>query len=406
MAARSHEETGKLNRRLVLGEVLKNRSISRTEIAGNVGLNAASISRITRDLLDADLIVERELSDPNGRRGRRFVQLSPQAEGGYIIGVGINAFRQSVTLADLENNKIASWEATGQPVDDAQSFLRLCASKAAELVAEHVSDPDRFFGTGLAIAGHVDKETKRIMSSPVMGWTDEIDVGAIFAEYLPGPIALETPSAAINLAEATFGMAQACQNVVTLHCSLVTGIGLTINGGAVGGTLNASSVLGDTPYTAAAGAVGPTGDFPTLEEALSGRSLVSEMLGTEKTAQFRNDADWGRAMVALIDRANAGDTDIAAALTRLGAGFARHFSLLFTVLRPELLILAGPLSVSPHFVDAMKQQIDLQTPKRFAEIAVRATQMTHIGAARWLSIRENLIFKDINLSHLLAKGRT
>lgn len=405
MAARTHEETGKLNRRLVLGEVLKNRCISRTEIASNVGLNAASISRITRDLLDADLIVEQELSDSNGRRGRRFVQLAPQAEGGFIIGIGINAFRQSVTLADLENNKIAAWEATGTPLHDGPAFLGLCAQKAAELVAEHVGDPNRFFGTGIAIAGHIDKRSKKLLSAPVLGWAEEIDVEAIFARHLDGPLALETPSAAINLAEGTFGMARDYQNVVTLNCSLVTGIGLTVNGGAVGGALNASSVLSDTPYTFVPEATGPVEHFPTLEDAMSGRSFVREMLG-EKAGTLKGDAELGRELMALIAQANAGDTHVAASLTNLGAAYARSFAMLFAVLRPELVLLAGPLSESTDFVQALQQQLAYQTPPRLGVIQVQATEMTHIGAARWLSIRENLIFKDINLSQLLDKGGT
>lgn len=405
MSARTHSETGRANRRLVLGEIVRNRSISRTAIAANIGLNAATISRITRDLLDADLIVEKELSDPDGRRGRRFVQLSPQGQGGYIIGIGINAFRQSVTLADLENNKVASWEGTGLPMDDGAAFLELCAQKSAELVDEHVEDIDRFFGAGIAIAGHIDKASKRLISAPLLGWDEEIDVGAIFGEALNGPIALETPSSAINLAETTFGIARDYENVVTLHCSLVTGFAMTLGGSAAEEQLTTSSVLSDAPYTSSSDAAGPVEHFPTLEDAQSGRAFVREVIG-EKTRSLTTDAEWGRAMVELVGKANAGDATIAKALERLGAGMARTFALLFTVLKPDLVILAGPLSESPAFVGALKSQIAFQTPKRLGDIAVQATEMTHIGAARWLSIRENLIFKDINLSQLLAKGGT
>lgn len=405
MSARSQEETGKLNRRLVLGEILKNRAISRTEIATNLGLNAASISRITRDLIDADLIVEKELSEPCGRRGRRFVQLSPVAEGGFIIGVGINAFRQSVTLADLENNKIASWEATGMPVNDGPTFLRLCAKKAARLVRENVPDESRFFGAGLAIAGHIDKKSKVLKSAPIMGWNSEVDVASIFAEHLGGPIALETPSAAINLAETTFGMASEFRSTITLHCSLVTGIGMTIKGDGDGGTLNSSSVLSDAPYTCTSHTSGLIEQFPTLEDALSGRSFVRKLLGS-RAEKLSNDSEWGREIVSLVEQGNAGDPKISEALLSLGAEYARYFSLLFSVLQPQLIILAGPLSESPEFVQGMRDQVRFQTPSRMEEVQVQATKMTHIGAARWLSIRENLIFRDINLSHLLAKGGT
>ncbi len=403
MSARTHSETGRANRRFVLGEIMRNREISRTEIASNVGLNAASISRITRDLIDAELVIEKELSDPNGRRGRRFVQLSPKARGGYIIGVGINAFRQSVTLADLENNKIASWEGTGLPMVDGSAFIRLCAEKAAELVNDHVQDSSRFFGSGVAIAGHVDKAAKKLRSAPLLGWNEEIDVGSIFGEYLSGPVAIETPSSAINLAESTFGMARAFKNVVTLHCSLVTGFAMTLGSDATGGSLHTSSVLSDAPFAFSPEPAGPIQQFQTLEDAQSGRALVREMLG-DQTCSLQNDVEWGREMVALVSRANSGDKEVIAALEKLGAGMARTFALLFTVLKPELVILAGPLSESPDFVRALKTQVDFQTPARLGEIEIKASEMTHIGAARWLSIRDNLILTDIDLSQLLPKA--
>lgn len=405
MGARTHEDTGRRNKQLVLGEVLKNGSISRTDIAANVGLNAASISRITRDLLDADLIVEREISDSNGRRGRRFVQLAPHGLGGYVVGIGINAFRQSVTLADLENRKIAFWEAKNIVFSDGESFIRLCAEKAAELIKRHVPDQRRFFGVGLAIAGQIDKEEGAVLSAPILGWSERIDVRPILSEFIDGPVVLDTPSAAINIAEATFGVAKGVQNVVTLHCSLSNGIGLLINGRPVGGVRDISSVLSDTPCVDMADASGPHTNFPNLDQCQSGFAFVRRILGEERCNELRNSTDWGRELVRLVERANKGDQNLARELNNLGAGYARAFSMLFTVMPPELLLLAGPLSQSPDFVAGLSEQLALMPNENLPRIDVRATEMTHIGAARWLSIRENLIFNTIDLD-LLRTGRT
>ena len=401
MQARTHSETGRVNRRLVFGEVLKHRLISRTEISSRVGLKAASVSRITRDLIDAELVAESQIADSEGRRGRRFVQLAPQAEGGYVIGIGINAFRQSVTLADLRNDKIASWEATGLPVEDGESFIRLCAQQAARLVEQHVGDKRRFFGVGIAVAGILDKEQTVLLESAQMGWDRPIDFRAIFSEYLDAPLVIETPSSAINLAESTFGIAQGFQNIITLNCSLVTGLSITFSGPE--GEGHTSCVLHDTPYTGEAAATGLVSQFRTLEEALSGRSLVADRLGASADS-LNSDAEWGAALVDLVGRANAGDNGEAEALKDLGAGYARVLALLFAVVNPELVILAGPLAGSSDFVAGMRRQIELQMPKRMRAIEVAASSMTHIGAARWLSIRENLIQRDIGIEQFLSEG--
>ncbi len=404
MAGRSHEETGRQNKRHVLAEVLKHDSISRSEIAGKLGLNPASVSRITRELIQAKLVVEKEIAESGGRRGRRFVNLAPHGPGGYVVGVGINAFRQSVTLADLQNNKIASWDFDGEDYTDGEAFLDLCARKAAELVEKHVPDKNRFFGVGLALSGQPDKRSGRILAAPVLGWYSELDAKRIFARHLSAPFVIDTSSAALNMAELIFGDAKGVANVITLHCSIGTGIGVISNGEAVGGALNPGSVLSEAPFPKSTDRREPHDQFMTLEDAMSGRSFVRDVLGDE-AAKLKTNSEYGQALVALIDKANAGDEAIRAALWRLGAGYARSFSILFSVLAPELLLLAGPLAESPDFVAAVRRQLELLAPVGERQIAVRATTMTHIGAARWMAIRECVMAHDLDLTKLIHGER-
>ena len=116
------QDQGARNRNRVITEILRSPGLSRTDIGNAVGLNVASVSRITRDLIDADLIRESDAFGPKGRPGRRSVGLKPYGDGGYIIGIGLNAFRQSVTLADLENRKIAEWVSSDTPSKDGEAL--------------------------------------------------------------------------------------------------------------------------------------------------------------------------------------------------------------------------------------------------------------------------------------------
>ena len=88
---RSHPSVARRNLRDVLGTIVLNGPLSRTEISRHTGLHAASVSRITKSLIAADLIRERSEVTTPGKPGRRFIELEVNPEGGYVIGIAINA---------------------------------------------------------------------------------------------------------------------------------------------------------------------------------------------------------------------------------------------------------------------------------------------------------------------------
>lgn len=62
-------DIGAQNRNLVLAQILRQPPISRSAIGQALNLNAASVSRITRELIDARLVRESGLADAQGRPG-------------------------------------------------------------------------------------------------------------------------------------------------------------------------------------------------------------------------------------------------------------------------------------------------------------------------------------------------
>jgi len=162
------------SRQTVLDAILRSPGISRTALAASVGLNTATISRISRALIQAGLIVEAENYGPSDRPGRRFVGLNPRSEGGYVIGIAINPFRQTVTLADLNNTKISELDVPEAPAANGTDFLQRCLDKAAQMVGRHVADQRRLFGVGIAVAGEIDSQRGVVQSAPILGWKSSI----------------------------------------------------------------------------------------------------------------------------------------------------------------------------------------------------------------------------------------
>lgn len=381
-----------MNRNLVLSEILRQPAISRSAIGARLRLNNASVSRITRDLIDAGLVRESGPAESDGRPGRRFIGLSARGAGGYIVGIGLNAFRQSVTLADLENTKIAEWVSPDAPGPDGEAFMRLCIDKAAEMVAAHVTERDRFFGIGIAVAADLDKEAGVILEAPTFGWTRPIPIADMIEATLRVPLALEVPSLSINMSEAEFGIGKDVRNVTTLHCSLGFGMGVR-NSDANGGQLDFGRVL--------TRAIAPDGSGRKLDAACGGKSILNAFMN-DAQAPNKSDTDLGIALVELVEKSR-NNPELAMLFTRKGQMTANFISLTLDLIRPELLLIAGPLAASPEYLEGFRTELNDIIGDTGLVPEIAATSLTPTGASRWLALRAHVAMGNLDLGALKRK---
>lgn len=399
MKSWSQEDIGQANRQRILKEVLGAGSTSRSIIGERLDLNAASVSRITRDLIEAGLVQEVNADEPTGRRGPRSKKLVINHNGGYIIGIGINAYQQVVTLADLSNERIASWDATDVELADAEQFLKTCCDKANELIDQHVPDRSRVFGVGLTVSGELNKARGSVLFAPTLGWNAEVDATAILTRELKMPVVLETPSAAICQSEAAFGVARGASSVGTLYCALGFGFGLQINNQSYANTNQIGGILTEAKIVDQV----TSSTVSSLSELCGGRALLRETLGE---AAFGEMSDQERARhIYEIVSPDAQITDAQRqGLHDIGLRSANAFALCLTVLQPDVLLLAGPLAQSPHYFDAFRDQLAALRPERRQSIEIRRSDLTQMGAARLLSLSENIGNANLDLTAL--KGGT
>ena len=201
--SQSRKELGQRNRRLVLRQVLFRGPISRSAIAARVGLTQATVSRITRELIDAGFIEEGETIG-DGRPGRRFVGLRIKPTGCFIAGISVNVFRQDVVVADLTNAPLASRRLRFESLDDTDSVLRETAGALDALIDDTVLDRDRLIGCGIVVTGSVGPQRCRLRSAPALGWTD-VDLRETVGSRLKVPIFADSIPNSKNLTAHGFG---------------------------------------------------------------------------------------------------------------------------------------------------------------------------------------------------------
>ena len=94
----------KINRRIILENIIKHGLISRADLSKITSLNKATISVQIADLLEEGLICETQ--QEHNTVGRRPIMLSINAHAGYVLGIDLDYKQIQYTLSDLQGNSV------------------------------------------------------------------------------------------------------------------------------------------------------------------------------------------------------------------------------------------------------------------------------------------------------------
>ncbi|WP_336771152.1 ROK family protein [Paenibacillus sp. MMO-58] len=96
----------KMNRSLILKEILKEGMLSRADVSKVTALTRATVSGQVSDLLDEELVIEKEIE--YNQVGRKPIMLSINAEAGYAIGIDLEYDQISFAISDLQGSLVLS----------------------------------------------------------------------------------------------------------------------------------------------------------------------------------------------------------------------------------------------------------------------------------------------------------
>jgi len=392
---RTRRDLGRTNKRAVMGQIVLGGPVSRTAICQGTGLTAASVSRITRELIEAGLITAEPAPQETGRPGRKFVGLDVAAGGGYVLGIGLNVFQQAVTLADLKNNRLERRDLNLSDLSNPRVVIDYVIEAAREMIGQHVHHPQRLLGGGVAITGAVDPTTGLLRESPYFGWHDcNLDLGGELSAALGLPIHVENLPNALNLAEVRFGHVRAARNTLLVHCALGLGGSLYLDGQLTRGDRFAAGQIGNLPITVDEDRVA------TLDDLSGGRGILVAMgyAGTEPADEMASN------LLAAIDLANGGDADATIIMEQAGATLGQSLAKFCGLVQPEAIVLSGPLPAAAAYLESCRAGLARYWPTESAPVTIIVSDLSNQAAARWLAIGEFLVERDLNLENLKLAG--
>jgi len=244
--AAGHDMLRLVNRRILLNILSDRQPISRADIAKISGLNKATISTITSELLRDACIVEEGSGRTTPIGGKPPTPLRLNGKRFGLFGVDIRADETVLALSDFNNHLLSrtSFE-TGS---DAGVFLKKIGREIRKLRSKHDTFVE-FPGIGVSLPGLVDNHTGKFVLSVVLPWRD-VPVVRILEKATDLPVIIDNSARCSALAEIWHGKAQYAQVRNLLYVSVSTGLacGVVIDGGLYRGGTNTAGQFGHVPF--------------------------------------------------------------------------------------------------------------------------------------------------------------
>jgi len=188
---------------------------SRATIAQKTGLTVAAISRITRELIDAGILVEGAEIKLEGA-GRRTRCLSVSATAAFIVVMVISANRRAVGIANCRAEIIACVELPELDLSLANEAIAIFCKKACSLIETTEIDQHKILGVSVVVAANTDPANNDSISSPVLEWKN-IPAKSLIESELNLPVHLEARAVALLDTELWHRPAQHNQSIVLIN---------------------------------------------------------------------------------------------------------------------------------------------------------------------------------------------
>ena len=243
--AAGHDMLRLVNRRILLSILSDRQPISRAEIAKISGLNKATISTITGELLKDSCIIEEGLGRTTPIGGKPPTPLRLNAKRFGLFGLDIRADETVLALCDF-NNRIVS-RVSFETGSVASSFLSKVGKEIRKLCSKHDSFIE-FPGIGVSLPGLVDNQSGKFLLSVVLPWRD-VPVVNLLEKATGLPVIIDNSARCSALAEIWHGKAQYAHVRNLLYVSVSTGLacGVVIDGGLYRGGTNTAGQFGHIP---------------------------------------------------------------------------------------------------------------------------------------------------------------
>jgi predicted NBD/HSP70 family sugar kinase len=318
--------TRDLNRAAIFRLIGASGPIARTQIARRLGLSPATVTAVTRELLDQGLVRVAERAQP--RRGRPALLLELVGGAAAALGVKVAPDHLVGVLVDIEADVRQRFEESFDATSPG-AIEHLGDVLAGWIEAASLSAP--LLGVGLGVSGVVDAATGRL-DSPMLGWRG-VPLAQILQDRLGILVFADNDVNTLAVSERLYGRGRDADNFVTVTIGAGVGLGIVAGGDIYRGYRGGAGELGHTTAVEG-GRECRCGKHGCLETVVGDPALVAEA----RRRKLLSDSEGVETLRALADEGNRTARGLFA---DAGAALGRAVADVANVLSPELVLVSG-----------------------------------------------------------------
>lgn len=255
------------NEAMLLQKIIDSKIISRAELSKVTGLNKASVSTITKELISANYIQETGIGDSSAVGGRKPVLLEFNPQVGTVLSIDIGSNYIFGVHCFLDGEEI-----NGSIIEDISISKENILSYIDDIISNlNLSSLEQVVGLSVAIHGIVFEN--KIKFTPHYDLID-FDLHALLSEKFAFPVFLENEANLSALGAYSFG--HDTQQLITLSIHSGIGAGIVIDGVLLKGQDGEAGEVGHT-ILFPGGKECSCGNQGCLEQYASSEVLFSEL---------------------------------------------------------------------------------------------------------------------------------
>ncbi|MDG3087640.1 ROK family protein [Vibrio hannami] len=331
--------------------------ISRIDLSKISELAPASITKITRELIDANLVHETVVQEATSR-GRPAVGLQTLNEGWQFLSLRLGRGYLSIALHDLGGDVLVDTRIDVHE-DDQDDLLARLLHEIDEFFQTYADQLDRVTSIAVTIPGLVDPASGVVLQMPHYN-VKNMPLGSAIFEATGLPVFMANDTHAWALAEKLFGNSQKNENSVlfSIHHGLAAGI--ILDGRLIQGRNGNIGELGHIQVVPN-GEVCDCGNKGCLDTVASSKAVRGEVERRLAEGEESSLSSQNITIENICSAAADGDPLAVDVIEKLGHYLGSAISIVINLFNPEIVLIGGVINQAksvlyPAIQASIKQQ--------------------------------------------------
>ncbi|EMN7334949.1 ROK family protein [Vibrio vulnificus] len=375
--------------------------ISRIQVADVSQLAPASVTKITRQLLERGLI--KEVAQQASTGGRRAISLTTEVKPFHSVAVRLGRDYVQFCLYDLGGTALAQdqhdFRYTNQ--SDLQQGL---TALLKDFISRSQDKIDQLIAIGITLPGLVNPTTGVVEYMPNTD-IDKLALGEIIREKSGIECFVGNDVRGMALAEHYFGASQDCQDSILVSVHRGTGAGIIVNGQVFLGFNRNVGEIGHIQIDPL-GEQCQCGNFGCLETVAANPAIIQRVKKLIAQGYESSLAKLDHITIQdVCNHALEGDELAQQSLVRVGNQLGKAIAITINLFNPQKIVIAGDITAAKDIVfPAIQRNVENQSLKTFHnQLPIVASQIDKQPTMGAFAMIKRAMLNGVLLQKLLGE---